>query len=110
MRAIKIIPARIFTIISFCWFVSGAQGQKNPIIDGWYADPEGVIFGKEYWVYPTYSARYEKQVFIDAFSSKDLVSWKKHTHIIDTSVIKWAHMAMWAPAIVKKDKRYFLFF
>jgi beta-xylosidase len=49
-------------------------------------------------------------VFLDAFSSKDMVNWKKHPHIIDTSEIKWAKMAMWAPAIVKKDHRYFLFF
>jgi beta-xylosidase len=87
-----------------------AFSQKNPVIDGWYADPEGVIFDDKYWIYPTYSARYEKQVFLDAFSSKDMVNWKKHPHIIDTSKIKWARMAMWAPAIVKKDQQYFLFF
>ena len=46
--------------------------SKNPIIDGWYADPEGAVFGKEYWVFPTYSAKYEEQVFFDAFSSKNL--------------------------------------
>ncbi len=92
----------LLSTLAFC--------QKNPIINGWYADPEGVIFGKEYWVYPTYSARYEKQVFLDAFSSKDLVKWKKHSRILDTSKIKWARIAMWAPAIVEKGGRYFLFF
>jgi len=110
MKAMRRDPARIFTIIIFCLLASRAQSQKNPVIDGWYADPEGVIFGKEYWIYPTYSARYQKQVFIDAFSSKDLVTWKKHPHIVDTASIKWAHMAMWAPAIIKKGKQYFLFF
>lgn len=94
----------------FCLFHVFASAQKNPVIEGWYADPEAVIFGNQYWLYPTYSARYEKQVFLDAFSSKDLASWQKHPHIIDTSIIKWAKRAMWAPAIVKKDKRYFLFF
>jgi hypothetical protein len=39
----------------------------NPIVQGWYADPEAAIFGKEYWVYPTYSDKYEKQVHFDAF-------------------------------------------
>jgi beta-xylosidase len=87
-----------------------ASAQKNPVIDGWYADPEGVILDGKYWIYPTYSARYEKQVFLDAFSSKDMVTWKKHSRILDTSKIKWARMAMWAPAIVKKGKQYFLFF
>jgi beta-xylosidase len=89
-----------------------AQSTKphNPVLEGWYADPEGVILNNQYWIFPTYSSKYEKQVFLDAFSSKDLVTWQKHPRIIDTSIIKWAHMAMWAPAIVKKDKQYFLFF
>jgi len=82
----------------------------NPIADGWYADPEGVQFDGKFWVYPTFSARYEKQVFLDAFSSDDLVHWTKHPHIIDTASVKWAKKAMWAPCIVKKDANYFLFF
>ncbi|GET23990.1 glycoside hydrolase family 43 protein [Prolixibacter sp. NT017] len=82
----------------------------NPIIKGWYADPEGTIFGNQYWIYPTYSAPYDEQVFLDAFSSPNLVDWQKHPRIIDTSAVKWAHRAMWAPAIVKKDNHYFLFF
>ena len=94
----------------FCFFSLGAISQKNPVIDGWYADPEGVIFDKQYWIYPTYSAKYEKQVFLDAFSSKDMVTWKKHPRIIDTSRIKWARMALWAPSIIKKENQYFLFF
>jgi beta-xylosidase len=82
----------------------------NPVFSGWYADPEGVIFGKEYWIYPTYSAPYDKQVFFDAFSSPDLVTWTKHGRILDTSAVKWARRAMWAPAIVEKDGKYYLFF
>lgn len=82
----------------------------NPVFEGWYADPEGIIFDNEYWIYPTYSAPYEKQVFMDAFSSKDLITWEKHESIIDTADIKWAWRAIWAPAIVKKDNKYFLFF
>src|SRR5262245_45487422 len=105
-----IIYLKLFAAFQLCFYFLPAHGQKNPVIEGWYADPEGVIFGKHYWIYPTYSARYEKQVFLDAFSSKDMVTWKKHSHIIDTASIKWARIAMWAPAIVKKDKKYFLFF
>ena len=90
------------------------QGTKkfsgNPIFPGWYADPEAVIFGKTYWIYPTFSAPYNQQVFLDAFSSKDLTQWKKHPKIIDTSRVKWAKRAMWAPSILKKDDKYFLFF
>jgi beta-xylosidase len=87
-----------------------APGPGNPVFPGWYADPEVAVFKKNFWIFPTYSAPYEKQVFLDAFSSKDLVSWKKREKIIDTSAVKWARIAMWAPAIVKKHKKYFLFF
>lgn len=82
----------------------------NPLFPGWYADPEAIIFGKQYWIYPTYSAPYDKQVFFDAFSSRDLISWTKHSRILDTSAIKWARRAVWAPSIIEKDNRYFLFF
>ncbi len=82
----------------------------NPVISGWYADPEGVIFGDEYWIFPTFSSVYEKQVFFDAFSSKDLITWQKHPHVVDTSIIRWARKAMWAPSIIKSDGKYFLFF
>lgn len=82
----------------------------NPVFPGWYADPEATIFDSLYWIYPTYSAKFEEQVFMDAFSSKDLTNWKKHERIIDTASVKWAKRAMWAPAIIKKDDQYFLFF
>lgn len=82
----------------------------NPVFPGWYADPEGIIFDDTYWIYPTYSDVYENQVFLNAFSSPDLVNWTKHERIIDTNEVKWIHKAMWAPAILKKDDKYFLFF
>lgn len=95
---------------------SHAQGQpakmkkNNPVFPGWYADPEGTIFGKQYWIYPTFSAPYNQQVFLDAFSSPDLVNWTKHSRILDTVAIKWARRAMWAPSIIHKKNQYFLFF
>ncbi|PZP43068.1 MAG: arabinan endo-1,5-alpha-L-arabinosidase [Pseudopedobacter saltans] len=82
----------------------------NPIFKGWYADPEAVVYGKEYWVFPTYSDKYENQVFFDAFSSRDLVHWKIHKDVLDSSNVKWAKKAMWAPAVLKKDKKYYFFF
>jgi beta-xylosidase len=95
--------------------VSHAQSTKprtsgNPIFPGWYADPEAAIFNKQYWIYPTYSAPYAEQVHLDAFSSPDLVHWTKHPNILDTARVKWAHRAMWAPAIVAKGGKYYLFF
>ncbi|MCL4788817.1 MAG: glycoside hydrolase family 43 protein, partial [Verrucomicrobia bacterium] len=88
----------------------GALTSGNPVFPGWYADPEGVVFGKKFWIYPTYSAPYNEQVFLDAFSSPDLVNWTKHSRILDTNAVPWVWRAMWAPAIVKHKGKYFLFF
>ena len=94
--------------------LSGCASEKkysgNPIFPGKYADPEGVIWGDEYWIFPTSSLPYKEQTYLDAFSSKDLVNWTKHERIIDNNEVKWIWQAMWAPAIVKKDNAYYLFF
>jgi beta-xylosidase len=104
----------LFFIIESC--IALAQQRKdsvysgNPVFQGWYADPEAEVFGKEYWIYPTYSAPFDKQVFFDAFSSPDLVHWTKHSRILDTSAIKWARRAMWAPSVIKNKDHYYFFF
>lgn len=82
----------------------------NPIFAGWYADPEATVIGKRYWVFPTFSAPYDKQLHFDAFSSPDLVHWTKHARILDNRAISWARRAMWAPAAVERRGRYYLFF
>ena len=39
--------------------VADVVTSGNPIFEGWYADPEGIIYGDTYWVFPTWSdARY----------------------------------------------------
>src|SRR5579875_1332315 len=98
--------AIIACIISL-FSVAQKPTSGNPVLKGWYADPEAAIFNHTFWIYPTYSAPYLQQVFLDAFSSKDLVHWQKHTHVLDTSAVKWAKRAIWAPAIVQKDSLYF---
>ncbi len=82
----------------------------NPLFKGWYADPEAIVFGNKYWIYPTFSAPYNQQVFMDAFSSPDLVNWTRHARIIDTASIKWAKRAMWAPSVIFNNNAYYLFF
>ena len=56
-------------------FGKEVKTSGNHILHGWYADPEGAVFGSEYWIYPTYSARYDEQVFLDAFSSMVHIIW-----------------------------------
>ena len=86
------------------------QRTGNPVFPGWYADPEAHVFAGQYWIYPTYSAPYDQQTFMDAFSSNDLVTWKKHERVLDIANVKWAKRALWAPSIVEKDGSYYLFF
>ena len=89
---------------------SAQSTSGNPLFPGWYADPDVVIAGSQYWIFPTFSAQYEDQVFMDAFSSKDMIHWVKHHAVIDTSKIKWARKAMWAPCMISKNNKYYLFF
>lgn len=86
------------------------QMSGNPILEGWYADPEGILYGDTYWIYPTRSDLYENQYSLDCFSSPDLVNWTKHASILDTAEVKWAKIAMWAPAVLNKDGKYYIFF
>lgn len=103
----------LLALLPVFWLIScdpAIQYSGNPVIEGWYADPEVAVFADRYWIYPTYSARFENQVFMDAFSSPDLVNWEKHPRIIDTAAISWAREAMWAPCAIENNGRYYLFF
>jgi beta-xylosidase len=110
MKTILLVFIAVLPVISTVAQPAGKKMAGNPVFKGWYADPEATIFGKEYWIYPTFSAPYNEQVLFDAFSSTDLIHWTKHSSILDTQRVKWARRAMWAPAIIQKANRYFLFF
>lgn len=82
----------------------------NPFVDGWYADPDTAIYEGEYWVFPTPSYAYEEQTYLDAFSSPDLVHWTKHPNILTIKDVAWANKAVWAPAPVFRNGKYYLYF
>lgn len=117
--------------------VSWCAQAQNPIVPGWYADPEIRIFDGRYWIYPTYSADdgaparasrftpeqqrmrarsdliwapFLKQSFLDAFSSPDLVHWTRHARVLDVENVSWAAYAVWAPSAVEHKGKYYLFF
>ncbi|WP_240042671.1 glycoside hydrolase family 43 protein [Maribacter aurantiacus] len=116
MMICKLFPRFVSVLLLLGGTLVNGQNEKsgqmsgNPIFEGWYADPEGAVFGDEYWIYPTFSDDYDKQLHFDAFSSQDLIEWKKHENILDTTKIKWLRQALWAPSIIEKDKKYYLFF
>lgn len=89
---------------------TGVRYSGNPLFEGWYADPHAAIYNQRYWVFPTYSAAYADQVFIDCFSSENLVDWTRHERIIDTTAVQWADSCLWAPATHEKEGKYYLFF
>lgn len=84
---------------------------KNPIVPGWYADPEARFYEGKYWIYVTRShSDYSKQLNLDAFSSTDLVTWEKHESILNMADFPWAYQAVWAPTIIEKNGEYYLLF
>lgn len=93
-----------------CLALTSFAHAGNPVFPGWYADPEAAIFQGQYWIYPTTSDRYSLQTRFDAFSSKDLVHWTKHEGVLRMADVPWARKAMWAPAMVEKDGKYYFFF
>ncbi len=112
---VLVIRSSLFLATTFSLVAALAQAQQpvrsgNPILAGWYADPEAHVFEGRYWIYPTYSAPYNQQTYLDAFSSRDLVAWTKHPRILDTANVSWAKRAVWAPSIIQKDGWYYLFF
>src|SRR3954464_8550621 len=81
----------------------------NPVIQGWYADPEAHVFQGEYWIYPTYSAPYDQQTFMDALSCREPGRWSEPARILAPADVRWATRAMWRPSIVEKDGWYYWF-
>ncbi len=90
--------------------LSLVANAANPIVDGWYADPQVRRFGDTWWLFPTRSHAFKDQVALDAFSSKDLKTWTKHANILTTNEVKWAKGAVWAPDVHEVNGKYYLFF
>lgn len=84
--------------------------MKNPIIEGWYADPEARVYNGKVYIYVTRSLPYEKQQNLDVIISDDLVSFKKIESILDMSTYKGATFAIWAPSVVEKNGKYYIVF
>lgn len=95
-----------------------AVKNHNPVLAGYYADPDIIYSEKtgKYYIYPTsdgydgWSGKYFK-----VFSSDDLVNWKDEGKIITLGEdVKWANRNAWAPCIIEKkingQYKYFYYF
>ena len=108
-QSVPLIPLLIL-LASAGQGTAQANRSGNPILPGWYADPEAHVFAQEYWIYPTTSAPYDKQTYMDAFSSPDLVTWTRHPRVLELEDVAWGTRALWAPSVVEKDGWYYIFF
>lgn len=99
-------------------FTVAVEERKNPVLDGFYADPEIIYSHKngKFYLYPTsdgfnnWSGTYFK-----TFSSSDLVHWKDEGVILDLMKdVSWAKRNAWAPTIIEKKVggvyKYFYYF
>lgn len=99
-------------------FQVSVSEDHNPILEGFYADPDILYAEKtgKYYLYPTsdgfnnWSGTYFK-----VFSSDNLVDWKDEGIILDLKKdVSWANRNAWAPCIVEKKingkYKYFYYF
>ena len=85
--------------------------MPNPILPGWYADPEIHFFEDQFWIYPTTSLDSWKQTFFEAFSSPDLVNWTNRGRILDFADVLWStQYAAWAPSCAFSRGQYYFYF
>ncbi|WP_237390456.1 family 43 glycosylhydrolase [Fulvivirga sediminis] len=90
----------------------------NPVLSGYYADPEIIYSEKEqkYYLYPTsdgfhgWSGKY-----FEVFESPDLVNWINKGTILDLrKEVSWADRNAWAPCAIEKkvgdDYKYYYYF
>lgn len=95
-----------------------AHIDNNPVLEGYYADPE-ILYSKKtnkYYIYPTsdgftgWSGTYFK-----TFSSDNLVDWKDEGVILNLPTdVSWGTTSAWAPTIVERQingqYKYFYYF
>lgn len=90
-----------------------AYGEKNPVLDGLYADPDLVSFDGTWYLYPTtdgYPGWSGTEFFV--FASKDGRNFQKAGKVLDlaTGEVPWAVGSAWAPCIARKGKKYYFYF
>ncbi len=92
--------------------------NNNPVLEGYYADPE-ILYSnktKKYYIYPTSDGFNDwSGTYFKTFSSDDLVDWKDEGVILDLKKdVSWANRNAWAPCIVEKKikgkYKYFYYF
>jgi len=82
----------------------------NPVIPGYFADPEIRIFRDRYWIFPTTDDN-PKEASFQAFSSPDLRRWRAEGRVLTFAEMPWTtNRLAWAPSVVERRGRYYMYF
>ena len=84
--------------------------MKNPVVNGWYADPESRVYGDTVYMYVTKSLPFDEQQNLDLVYTSDLETYEICYDILEMSTFVGAHRAIWAPTVVEKDGIYYIVF
>lgn len=84
--------------------------MKNPIVKGWYADPESRVYNDKVYIYVTKSLPYEEQLNIDLVVSADLENFTLVKDVLDFSTYHGIYRCVWAPSVIEKNEKYYIVF
>ena len=84
--------------------------MKNPVTNGWYADPESRVYNGTVFMYVTNSLPFDEQKNLDLVTTADLKTYNVYRDILDMKTFKGAVRAIWAPTVIEKDGKYYLIF
>ncbi len=95
-----------------------ASEDHNPVLDGFYADPDILYSEKtgKYYLYPTSDGFYKwGGYYFKVFSSENLVDWIDEGQILNLHTdVTWTSRNAWAPCIIEKkidgEYKYFFYF
>ena len=84
--------------------------MKNPVVEGWYADPESRVYNDTVYMYVTNSLPFEEQKNLDLVITDDLEHFRVVRNILDMSTYKGADFAIWAPTVIEQHGKYYIIF
>lgn len=91
--------------------VRRGDNMKNPIIKGFYADPDVAVFDGKVYIYPTTDCENWTGTSFKVFSSEDLENWTDEGVILNLADVPWSGgIRAWAPAIAEKNGRYYFYY
>ncbi|QJR81257.1 family 43 glycosylhydrolase [Alteromonas pelagimontana] len=102
-------------ITSAAFIFSAQAAADNPLFtDVFTADPAAMVHNDTVYLYTGHDEAPNNDVFFEmhdwlAFSSTDMVNWKKHGPIMQATDFKWAKGDAWAAHMIEKDGKFYFF-